>query len=387
MTRLLLLLCSAFLLESCDKHKEEEVYETTPKEEIPAPRLIEVNLHFPDSSICFYGYNIKDVSGFGLHPILEKLSIEKELQIEEGLILKQHGLNSVTMLYYPSLYQKAEQLANDIYSKPSRVKCFKSSLSDDSNKIWLSGIKNGKIWIGLFNEQSKEQILEWTGKDIEKEIIADKGYGEYIPIKISNLSISAVAQNETGYSVLTYVSDELSTSNEAKTCFYKVLFLNKRITDSSLPVNYFLQQNPQSWNLSGIQKWYNNSFLIFNTGFLANEPRFFYVYSSEGVFMQECLDMPYRFENVYTCSYTEYIIFFQREDGFQVYRNSLNSALSIWDSYVHLPGQLKNAKYTYSLLDDKTNIWKYQISILLFTGKKNIINFSVNINTGEILID
>lgn len=52
------------------------------------------------------------------------------------------------------------------------------SLNDDTT--FLFGIKNERMWIGMFDNHTKEQLKEWNGTEtIERTIKIDKGYGEY----------------------------------------------------------------------------------------------------------------------------------------------------------------------------------------------------------------
>ena len=68
--------------------------------------------------------------------------------------------------------------------------------------IWISGIKNGKAWIGLFNDNDQNQLDEWIGKEdlpnnilqigIAPPIKTDWGY--YSAAMMSNKEISAYVE-------------------------------------------------------------------------------------------------------------------------------------------------------------------------------------------------
>lgn len=47
---------------------------------------------------------------------------------------------------------------------------------NNQNTIWLYGIKNNKIWIGVFDIQTKEQLQEWNGTDE----ITQRGYPDLL---------------------------------------------------------------------------------------------------------------------------------------------------------------------------------------------------------------
>lgn len=48
------------------------------------------------------------------------------------------------------------------------------------DSTFLTGFKDNKMWITLFDKQTKEQLQEWNGSETIKRIIKiDKGYGEY----------------------------------------------------------------------------------------------------------------------------------------------------------------------------------------------------------------
>ncbi len=49
----------------------------------------------------------------------------------------------------------------------------------NEDTAFLTGIKNEKMWIGMFDNHTKEQLKEWNGtKTVERTIKIDKGYGE-----------------------------------------------------------------------------------------------------------------------------------------------------------------------------------------------------------------
>ena len=50
----------------------------------------------------------------------------------------------------------------------------------------LTGIKNEKMWIGMFDEHTKEQLKEWNGTEIiERNIKIDRGYGVIETMRLS----------------------------------------------------------------------------------------------------------------------------------------------------------------------------------------------------------
>ena len=43
-----------------------------------------------------------------------------------------------------------------------------------------------------------------------------------------------------------------------------------------------------------------------------------------------------------------------------------------------------NSKYTSTLLDKSTNIWKYKVDIVYYDGTKKDFMFTVNVNDGKV---
>lgn len=75
--------------------------------------------------------------------------------------------------------------------------------------IWITGIKNKKLWIGLFNDESYEQLDEWIDSEelpenkkqigIASPVLADWGYATYGFATNENINSGFSWENEKGY--------------------------------------------------------------------------------------------------------------------------------------------------------------------------------------------
>ena len=71
----------------------------------------------------------------------------------------------------------------------------------NEDTVFLTGIKNEKMWIGMFNNHTKEQLKEWNGtKTVERTIKIDKGYGETKLLNVSTFDFrSGIYKTNRGF--------------------------------------------------------------------------------------------------------------------------------------------------------------------------------------------
>ncbi|MCD8263546.1 MAG: hypothetical protein LUD02_04755, partial [Tannerellaceae bacterium] len=156
----------------------------------------------PDNSISiyeaiFWGYKLKDYSGFELHPLITGIDISQEHFITH---------NGLSVTIKNGMISGDSDLLYEIIGFESITQTI-PNLED--NSIYLCGVKNDKLWIGLFDYSTKEHLKEWSIDNFSKEFILDLGYGEIDEVYIKNPYINILYQD---------------TQNKIIKCTYKIIF-------------------------------------------------------------------------------------------------------------------------------------------------------------------
>lgn len=97
---------------------------------------------------------------------------------------------------------KGEVLVDGVSSYPANLSYPNSQI----DSIWLSGIKNQKIWVGLFNGHTKKQIQTWEGIDILSDNV--KGVNLREPYKIKNDFVFPAILNCSNSNIYNYEDDK-----------------------------------------------------------------------------------------------------------------------------------------------------------------------------------
>ncbi|WP_298551755.1 hypothetical protein [uncultured Parabacteroides sp.] len=140
-----------------------------------------------------------------------------------------------------------------------------------------------------------------------------------------------------------------------------------------------------------LHNWYDDSFLIYEYSIV------YTIYSENGELILQQKKTPDHYVDPFRTgntkpipvSFTEYIWndYWGWGNGtasLRIRRYSLVSyaTFPIWQQTIAtIPD---NSKVTWNLLDSQSDIWIYQVDILNYDGSKQQINFSININTGDI---
>ena len=106
--------------------------------------------------------------------------------------------------------------------------------------IWISGIKNGKAWIGLFSDNDQKQLDEWIGK-------------EDLPNNILQIGIAPPIKTDWGYYSAAMISDKGIDINMTVKEHAVAVFKDNHVSiwrSSSLNDRFateILEQNKNSW--------------------------------------------------------------------------------------------------------------------------------------------
>lgn len=72
----------------------------------------------------------------------------------------------------------------------------------NEDTAFLTGIKNEKMWIGMFDNHTKKQLKEWNGTEtIERTIKIDKGYGDTYTLDVSAFILREIEKTSWGFAL------------------------------------------------------------------------------------------------------------------------------------------------------------------------------------------
>ena len=245
----------------------------------------------------------------------------------------------------------------------------------NEDTAFLTGIKNEKMWIGMFDNHTKEQLKEWNGtKTVERTIKIDKGYGETELFNVTAFDFrSDIYKTNWGFTAaLSYLHREntLLTSSDIVS---KDIFLLNGNEIIVYPLNYPAIANPY---------WFQGSIFVLN---MIENCTYSIILSPDGKKIAEWKGNFVNGDfNPVPISYTEGI-FIDRESDYFIIRYNYQTGKDVWKTSIpSLKGVEDNARINSTILEQSNTIWKYQIDITNYDGSKKQVIFTVDVETGEV---
>lgn len=245
----------------------------------------------------------------------------------------------------------------------------------NEDTAFLTGIKNEKMWIGMFDNHTKEQLKEWNGtKTVERTIKIDKGYGETELFNVTAFDFrSDIYKTNWGFTAaLSYLHREntLLTSSDIVS---KDIFLLNGNEIIVYPLNYPAIANPY---------WFQGSIFVLN---MIENCTYSIILSPDGKKIAEWKGNFVNGEfNPVPISYTEGI-FIDRESDYFIIRHNYQTGKDVWKTSIpSLKGVEDNARINSTILEQSNSIWKYQIDITNYDGSKKQVIFTVDVETGKV---
>ena len=245
----------------------------------------------------------------------------------------------------------------------------------NEDTAFLTGIKNEKMWIGMFDNHTKEQLKEWNGtKTVERTIKIDKGYGETELFNVTAFDFrSDIYKTNWGFTAaLSYLHREntLLTSSDIVSKDIFLLNGNEIIVH---PLNYPAIANPY---------WFQGSIFVLN---MIENCTYSIILSPDGKKIAEWKGNFVNGDfNPVPISYTEEI-FIDRESDYFIIRYNYQTGKDVWKTSIpSLKGVEDNARINSTILEQSNPIWKYQIDITNYDGSKKQVIFTVDVETGEV---
>ena len=245
----------------------------------------------------------------------------------------------------------------------------------NEDTAFLTGIKNEKMWIGMFDNHTKEQLKEWNGtKTVERTIKIDKGYGETELFNVTAFVFrSDIYKTNWGFTAaLSYLHREntLLTSSDIVS---KDIFLLNGNEIIVYPLNYPAIANPY---------WFQGSIFVLN---MIENCTYSIILSPDGKKIAEWKGNFVNGDfNPVPISYTEGI-FIDRESDYFIIRYNYQTGKDVWKTSIpSLKGVEDNARINSTILEQSNPIWKYQIDITNYDGSKKQVIFTVDVETGKV---
>ena len=245
----------------------------------------------------------------------------------------------------------------------------------NEDTAFLTGIKNEKMWIGMFDNHTKEQLKEWNGtKTVERTIKIDKGYGETELFNVTAFDFrSDIYKTNWGFTAaLSYLHREntLLTSSDIVS---KDIFLLNGNEIIVYPLNYPAIANPY---------WFQGSIFVLN---MIENCTYSIILSPDGKKIAEWKGNFVNGDfNPVPISYTEGI-FIDRESDYFIIRYNYQTGKDVWKTSIpSLKGVEDNARINSTILEQSNSIWKYQFDITNYDGSKKQVIFTVDVETGEV---
>lgn len=252
------------------------------------------------------------------------------------------------------------------------------SLNYCGDTVFITGLKNERMWVGMFDGQTKEQLREWSGTEpVERTMEIDLGYGNFLTVKVSGFGFSNYYKTDWGgVSYLRYMERDTNWSigdDEMNTKFYykDVLFLN----DNNAIVY------PTSYDSGHICNtlWFQGSIIIDSQyNYIVLSPN-----GKEMAVLEECV-----YSGVFPVSYTDGV-FLNYGGSDKVYysicRHNYQTAKDVWSTSIpSLQGIKENTRINTTVLEQKSQIWKVQIDATSIDGSKQQIVLTIDVETGEL---
>lgn len=247
----------------------------------------------------------------------------------------------------------------------------------NNNTVNYTGLKNNHLYLRsvkidtLYDYRKWETIIEWEDTEVttreQKKYI---GYGNYETFFINKIYPYVVNTNNGNFSAIIRLEQDLTTRPRAMFIFKDYQLVKKRIIN-----NLSLTGIP--WYQGGILTCEDNNICCYSV-------KGDTIYTTNSAFPISSLPNPLSsLSNDIPTSYEESISI----NGLTITKYNWRENKLIWKMRVISPfNEPSNSKYTSTLLDKSTNIWKYKVNILYYDGTKKEFVFTVNLDDGKITI-
>ena len=255
----------------------------------------------------------------------------------------------------------------------------------NEDSTFLTGFRNEKLWVALFDEHTREQLHEWNGREsFDRTIDIDLGYGEHDIFEAISFSFH-IGEDETF--LKNYWSRKTSWGYAFAPSFKK--------SDTESAVKYIFILNGDRILIYDCEEsymqhsnWYNNSMIIGTN----NED---IVLSSEGKYITTLTVGNPLDDYTYPLSYTDGLDFTAWGLGFGQnycwgfvryrYTDEYGTTEAVWRSGITTFDEIDlKARISETVLERSDPVWKFQIDAVNPDGSKKQVICTVDVETGKV---
>lgn len=225
----------------------------------------------------------------------------------------------------------------------------------------FSGLKNNHLWISSYDRTTKEKLWEWIdSRTFDRKRTVHVGYGEYKDIEISSITTyGACAKNNIFVASVSYSGESYS---ECNILFQTATGNLKEMKDAKQ---------------SHVVDWYKESVVVGNCCYNNMGDTIYVSPFPNGTIG----GVPVSYEEAISV----YINYGNKPQYILASRNNCKSGQTVWNTEYKLPFEvLSDTQKEYTLLDSSTNIWKYNLHLLYYSGEQRDYTFYLNIDNGTI---
>jgi len=250
---------------------------------------------------------------------------------------------------------------------------------------FLSGTRNGKLWIAGFETESKEQNFEFVdSKPMDLKCKLHLGYGEYKDITINKTEVKYVIENSPNIiSRVKIYNEDIDSYN------YNAEYITFYTPISSK--TYFTQT---SYGYGEPIEWYNGTYMF--GGLNINDPYNYGRYTcmdQKGDTIFTHIDNDNFFHNgrVFPINYKDVVFFsshqIEGKPAIHISKRNIDFPYSnsTWELLTPIEYWMDDAKYSITKEEISDTIWKFTIDLLWYNGEKGHYSHKININTGELI--
>lgn len=225
----------------------------------------------------------------------------------------------------------------------------------------FSGLKNNHLWISSYDRTTKEKLWEWIdSRTFDRKRTVHVGYGEYKDIEISSITTyGACAKNNIFVASVSYSGESYS---ECNILFQTATGNLKEMKDAK-----------QSY----VVDWYKESVFVGNCCYNDMGDTIYVSPFPNGTIG----GVPISYEEAISVS----INYGYKPQYILASRDNCKSGQTVWNTEYELPFEvLSDTQKEYTLLDSSTNIWKYNLHLLYYSGEQRDYTFYLNIDNGTV---
>lgn len=257
----------------------------------------------------------------------------------------------------------------------------------ECDSVFLYGLKNEKIWVGLFDENTKKQLHEWCATEVfNRNFETDWGYGEVEAADMDGFRLLSTVQTSWGFAaVVEYYHD--NNGDKTSTYYRQDLLVLKGDEATVAPSS----QEASKYRFENIMVWFQESLVVEGRERSNNGDTFIVVLSPELKQIATLENLPWGIplsytEGIFIESYYEY-----GEDGTSTlscrfYKSNFQTGEEgVWGEPIpSLQGIKDDARIAWALVEQTGPVWKFRIDVTNYDGSKQQTFCTVNVETGEV---